>query len=119
MFYKLLLSAVGVLAKGERELVASAKASATGLVEFKMDYTSNEGYKFHYANYGQDWNKIDGLPDSENECGSEVQSPINIMQPIGSYGWAYGYPNNKKDDQWKSNYENINDALVEWDYNKI
>jgi hypothetical protein len=52
MFYKLLLSAVGVLAKGERELVASAKASATGLVEFKMDYISNEGYKFHYANYG-------------------------------------------------------------------
>ena len=52
MFYKLLLSAAGVLAKGQRELVASAKASTTGVVEFKMDYTSNEGYKFHYANYG-------------------------------------------------------------------
>ena len=41
------------------------------------------------------------------------------MLPLGSYGWAYGYPNNKMDDQWTSNYQNINDALVKWDYNKI
>lgn len=41
------------------------------------------------------------------------------MQPIGSYGWAYGYPKNLIDDGWQSNYANVRDVLVEWDYNKV
>ena len=84
-----------------------------------MEHASNEGYKFHYANYGDDWSSIEGLPKSENECNGDTQSPINLMQPIGSYGWAYGYPKSKFDDSWGMNYVNIRDALVEWDYNKV
>lgn len=41
------------------------------------------------------------------------------MEPIGSYGWAYGYPKAKVDEGLASNYANVNDVLVEWDYNKI
>ena len=63
-----------------------------------MEYKSNEGYKFHYANYGNDWKEIEGLDTNENKCSADIQSPINLMEPIGSYGWAYGYPKAKVDD---------------------
>lgn len=57
MFLKLLLSAAGVLAESKRELAGGgATAAALELNSFDMEYTSNEGYKFHYANYGKDWN---------------------------------------------------------------
>ena len=46
-------------------------------------------------------------------------SPVNVMYPLGSYGWAYGYPKAKTDDVWSSQYINVNDVKIEWDYNKI
>ena len=59
------------------------------------------------------------MKDSENKCGGFVQSPINLMQPIGSYGWAYGYPKSQTDDAWESKYVNVQNILVRWDYNKV
>ena len=41
------------------------------------------------------------------------------MQPIGSYGWAYGYPKSQTDDAWESKYVNVQNILVRWDYNKV
>jgi|TARA_B110001450_G_C17600868_1_gene472918 hypothetical protein len=47
------LSAAGVLAESKRELAGGgATAAATEFKSFGMEHTSNEGYKFHYANYG-------------------------------------------------------------------
>ena len=42
------------------------------------------------------------------------------MQPIGSYGWAYGLPNPKEHDKFKSEYANIaTDTLIKWDYSSL
>jgi len=85
-----------------------------------MKHASDEGYKYHFANYGLDWGQIYGLADDINKCGGDDQSPINLMQPIGSYGWAYGLPNPKEHDKWDSQYVNINtDTLIKWDYSSL
>jgi carbonic anhydrase len=42
------------------------------------------------------------------------------MQPIGSYGWAYGLPNPREHDKFKSDYANIaTDTLIKWDYSSL
>jgi len=66
-------------------------AEVTDSHDFEIIHSNDEGYKYHYANYGLDWSTIEGLPEEENKCAiGDKQSPINLMQPIGSYGWAYG-----------------------------
>ena len=102
-----------------RQLAGAGSTKEIEMLEFEMEHTSNEGYKFHYLNYGEDWGHIDGLDDEDNFCKAEILSPINLMAPIGSYGWAYGYPHAKVDDEWSSNYVNDNDVTIEWDYNNI
>ena len=78
---------------------SSGGRASTQINEFEMKHTSNEGYKFNYANYGLDWTTVEGLEDADNQCGSHTnQSPVNLMHPIGSYGWAYGLPLPKADD---------------------
>ena len=121
MLSRLIFGVTSVLAQEQhRELAGGATSGVeVDLVDFDMDYTSNEGYKFHFANYGHDWGHIYGLDDEDNFCKAEILSPINLMEPIGSYGWAYGYPKAKIDDLWNSTYVNDNDVLVEWDYSKI
>lgn len=105
-FYKLLtFGLASVRSQNHRQLAgggAATEGAQVELKEFDMEHTSNEGYKFHYANYGQDWNSIEGLPDSENKCVADIRSPINLMSALGSYGWAYGLPKSKFDDQWAS-----------------
>lgn len=121
MITKLIFGLTSVMARdNKRELAATGDATESiDLVEFDMEHTSNEGYKFHYANYGTDWKEIEGLDAKDNKCSADIQSPINLMEPIGSYGWAYGYPKAKVDDKWTSEYNNVKDVLIEWDYNKI
>lgn len=106
MLSKLIIGVTSVLAtestKIYRELAGGAAAGGAEveLIEFDMEHTSSEGYQFHYANYGLDWKNIEGLANEDNFCTEKVQSPINLMEPIGSYGWAYGYPKAKVDDSW-------------------
>ena len=47
--------------------------------------------EFSYKENGNDWGFI-ASPDAKvNNCTEgKKQSPINLLQPIGSYGWAYG-----------------------------
>ena len=119
MLKNLLLVGVSFTSASQRELAETAVTDKNQFIEFDMEHTSNEGYKFHYANKGDDWSQIEGLAAEDNMCGLDNQSPINLLQPIGSYGWAYGYPKSKFDDAWESNYENVENVLVEWDYNKV
>jgi hypothetical protein len=74
MFSKLILGITSVLATENKRNLAGGAATSEGpvLVDFKMDYTSNEGYKFHYANYGDDWAEVEGLEPSLNQCGAEI-----------------------------------------------
>lgn len=119
MFKNLLLVGVSFTYASQRELAVTAVTDEESFIKFDMEHTSNEGYKFHFANYGDDWNQIEGLAAEDNMCGLDTQSPINLLQPIGSYGWAYGYPKSRFDDAWESNYENVENVLVEWDYSKV
>ena len=84
-------------------------------------YENEAGYKFHYASYGNDWGVVDGLSDEDNFCGfGENASPINVMDPIGSYGWAYGFPLPKFEDAVEINYSNIlNPTQVKFDYSAL
>ena len=56
---------------------------------------SGVNWGFDYSNNGKDWDRAIPPPgfDGTNHCGEkENQSPINLLEPIGSYGRAYGYP---------------------------
>ena len=89
-------------AQEQRSLAGGGGEAASSYdPHFEMHHATDEGYKYHYKNYGNDWTTIEGLADADNKCGSEdFQSPINVMQPIGSYGWAYGSALPKQDDSW-------------------
>ena len=75
-----------------------------------MEHTSNEGYKFHYANYGDDWSQIEGLAAEDNMCGLDNQSPINLLRE-GDPGFDWKIYESK-DDELTKNYVNQLDATV-------
>lgn len=53
--------------------------------------TTNMGFKYDYSKGGADWPSLVSKYAVENKCGLEgIQSPVNLLQPIWSYGWAYG-----------------------------
>lgn len=73
MFSKLILGVTQVLAtENQRELAAAGGDVTVELKHFDMEYASDEGYKFHFANYGNDWAQVEGLSDDENKCGLDV-----------------------------------------------
>lgn len=55
---------------------------------------------YDYSTNGEDWKYLMADANETNYCGVETehQSPINLMDPIGSYGWAYGLPVSKDKD---------------------
>lgn len=67
MIKKLFFAGVSFVT-AKRDLAATAKSDKNKLVEFDMDHANDEGYKFHYANKGDDWSNIEGLPVSDNLC---------------------------------------------------
>jgi hypothetical protein len=79
------------------------------------------GYKYHFANLGEDWTSIEGLADEDNFCGIEgSQSPVSLLMPIGSYGWAYGLPLPIANDAMVKSYKNIKtDTQVKFDYSSV
>ena len=58
---------------------------------FGLVSSSGDGWVYDYKNNGADWGTIQGPNGTINYCGrAENQSPINLMDPIGKYGRAYG-----------------------------
>lgn len=57
MLTKLLYAGASLLVAAKRELAATADAGANGeeFIDFDMQHSNDEGYKFHYANYGNEW----------------------------------------------------------------
>ena len=54
---------------------------------------AQDDWIFDYANKGYDFDQA--IPPAGwvgvNRCGEpENQSPINLLEPLGPYGWAYG-----------------------------
>lgn len=80
---------------------------------------SGAGWVYDYKYLGRDWGSIHG--PGTNYCGDgEHQSPINLMTPIGSYGWAYGEPVPKASDQTTKKYTDVFDNVkVMWATNTI
>lgn len=65
---------------------------------------------YDYKYLGRDWGSVTG--PGENLCGDgEHQSPINLMTPIGSYGWAYGEPVPKASDMTTKKYTDVFDEV--------
>jgi hypothetical protein len=57
--------------------------------------SAGAGWNYTYATNGTDWPLLKAPYEGAiNHCGPEnkKQSPINLLSPIGSYGWAYGLP---------------------------
>ena len=75
----ILIAGASLVMASERELAAAKDNTEDELVYFDMEHSNDAGYKFHYANYGDDWGTVYGLPNEDNICGGYVQSPINLM----------------------------------------
>ena len=65
-------------------------------------------WDFDYADRGRDWSRATP-PDGWiglNRCSEpENQSPVNLMEPIGSYGWAYGKALPAENDEIEIEYQ--------------
>ena len=72
-----------------REQVVWHLVFCTGLLKAADDWIfdfTNKGYDFDQAIPPDGWVGI-------NYCGRpDLQSPINLMPPLGVYGWIYGDP---------------------------
>jgi methionine-rich copper-binding protein CopC len=72
-------------------------------------------YDFVYN--GRDWANLVEKEGETNWCKHDTknQSPINLMQPLGSYGWAYGFAIPKNRDNFVKSYTNISkDLKIKW-----
>jgi len=85
--------------KAGNDIVKSADALAGKTEEeilllrgtFNGTDTTDMGFTYNYKEGGKDWPKLKSKYGVENNCGKETnQSPVNLLQPIWSYGWAYG-----------------------------
>ena len=49
-------------------------------------------WNYTYMQNGTDWVSLEHSDGRPHYCGPENEygSPINLMSPLGSYGWAYG-----------------------------
>jgi carbonic anhydrase len=67
------------------------------------------GWEYKYDNNGADWASIHPPAGEINYCAtdSDNQSPINLLDPLGSYGWAYDLPLPKVHDKHEKSYTDI------------
>lgn len=74
------------------------------------------GWTYDYANKGNDWGKLVSSNNAVNYCGEvNNQSPINFLDPIGSYGWAYGDTVPQSFDKHEKNYKDLRKGTqVSW-----
>lgn len=75
--------------------------------------------KYDYKHNGADWKYLiaDEAAGEVNYCKTDTlnQSPVNLLKPSGSYGWAYGAPVPKEHDSVFKQYENIKkDVHLTW-----
>ena len=88
------------------------KVLTTKVNETKIDIgndTTNMGFTYNYKQNGADWPTLKSkYPGVENKCGKiGSQSPVNLLQPIWSYGWAYGDTIPKSNDAHETTYNNL------------
>ena len=66
------------------------------------DPNAKGGWTYDYKQNGADWGKLVSSNRAINYCGqTRNQSPINLLNPIGSYGWAYGETIPKEHDKFE------------------
>lgn len=80
--------------------------------------------KYDYRTNGADWPYLvaDEANGEVNYCKTDTlnQSPINLMRPRGSYGWAYGLPISKDKDSITKSYQNMRkDIQLTWAKNTM
>ena len=96
---------------------------ALGLTSaFAQEYNLyNENWDYNYLSQGADWPELkskDGV--EQNFCGGDGQSPINLLEPIGSYGWAYGETVPKEKDSTQATFSDITkEAYMMWDSHSL
>lgn len=75
-------------------------------------------YEFDYKFNGKDWGLIKAPEGHVNYCGDGLnQSPINLMTPLGTYGYAYGTPQSTVDDAFDVQFADIygnNGVTIGW-----
>ena len=78
-------------------------------VQLMIHLCTAMGWNYTYARNGSDWGDLVGPNGEVNMCGTSnlKQSPINLMTPIGSYGWAYGLPVPKAQDKQSKIYKDL------------
>jgi len=81
--------------------------------------TTDMGFTYNYKEGGKDWPKLKSKYGVENNCGKkDIQSPVNLLQPIWSYGWAYGDTIPKQNDAHETTYNNLRKGVqVKWPEN--
>ena len=81
--------------------------------------TTDQGFTYNYKEGGDDWPKLKSKYGVDNNCGKkDIQSPINLLQPIWSYGWAYGDTIPKMNDAHETTYSNLRKGVeVKWPKN--
>jgi carbonic anhydrase len=86
---------------------------------FEGTDTSDQGFDYNYKQGGKDWPDLKSKYGVPNNCGKAGnQSPINLLQPIWSYGWAYGDTIPKQNDAHETTYKNLRKGVqVAWPKN--
>ena len=75
----------------------------------------NFGWEYNYKEQGADWPNLKSENGEENNCGGNTQSPVNLLQPIGSYGWAYGETIPKANDKFSKTFDDLKKLIsVSW-----
>jgi len=82
----------------------------------KSDPAATGGWVYDYAQNGKDWGTLVSSNNAVNYCGETLnQSPINFLNPIGSYGWAYGDTLPQAFDSHEKNYKDLRkNTQVKW-----
>lgn len=72
------------------------------------DPEAKGGWTYDYKQNGADWKNLVSSNKAINYCGqTRNQSPVNLLDPIGSYGWAYGETIPKEHDKFEKQYRDI------------
>lgn len=73
-------------------------------------------HTYNYKNNGLDWGDLVPENGTKNFCGTDIdnQSPVNLMFPVGAYGWAYDViPKDR--DKVKKNFNDLRQVKLKWD----
>ena len=76
---------------------------------------------YDYQQKGDDWGDIVFEDGTLNWCGETGnQSPINLMQPLGTYGWVYGAILPIAADESSKSYTDLSAEVTSgWDTNTL